>query len=198
LREAILVIKGLFGDEPVYFAGRFYTINGLVGRPSPVQRPHPPIFIGGGGRRALHLAGSLADVIGVNASLRAGALGADAVHDLLAARVRKKVEWVHEGAAAAGRSRDDYELEMNLWLVRLTATQEEAREFLERVGSRYEISPAVLAESPSVLVGPIGACADMLLERRDTYGITQWQLDAGMSVPDPAVVGELIARLDRG
>jgi probable F420-dependent oxidoreductase len=198
LREAILVIKGLFGDEPVHFAGRFYTIDGLVGRPSPVQRPHPPIFVGGGGPRALKLAGSLADIIGVNALLRAGALGPDAVHDLLATRVREKVQWVHEGAARAGRSRDDYELEMNLWLVRVTTTQQEAREFLERVASRYEISPALLAESPSVLVGPIGACADILLERRNAYGITQWQLDAGMSVPDPAVVGELIARLDQG
>jgi probable F420-dependent oxidoreductase len=198
LREAILLIKGLFGDEPVHFAGRFYTINGLMGRPSPVQRPHPPIFVGGGGPRALHLAGSIADIIGVNASLRAGALGPDAVHDLLAARVREKVEWVHEGAAAAGRSPDEYELEMNLWLVRVTATQQEGDDFLERVASRYEIAPAVLADSPSVLVGPMSACADVLLERREIYGITQWQLDAGMSVPDPAVVGELIARLDQG
>jgi probable F420-dependent oxidoreductase len=197
LREAILVIKGLFGDEPVHFAGRFYTIDGLVGRPSAVQRPHPPIFVGGGGPRALHLAGSLADIIGINASLRAGALGPDAVHDLLAARVREKVEWVHEGAAAAGRARNDYELEMNLWLVRVTGSQREADDYLNRIAARYEIAPASLAESPSVLVGTVSACADTLLERRDTYGITQWQLDAGLSVPDPTVVAQLIERVER-
>jgi alkanesulfonate monooxygenase SsuD/methylene tetrahydromethanopterin reductase-like flavin-dependent oxidoreductase (luciferase family) len=198
LHEAVLVIKALFGDEPVDFAGRFYTITGLVGRPSPVQRPHPPIFIGGGGPRALRLAGALADIVGVNASLRAGALGPDAVHDLLAARVREKIRWVHEGAAAAGRSREDYQLEMNLWLVRITPNQRQAAEFLERVAARYEISPAVLSDSPSVLVGTVDACADVLLERRDVYGITHWQLDAGMSVPDPMVVAELIAHVDRG
>jgi probable F420-dependent oxidoreductase len=197
LREAVLVIKALFGDEPVDYAGRFYTISGLEGRPRPVQRPHPPIFIGGGGPRALRLAGSLADVVGINASLRTGALGPDAVYDLLADRVRDKVGWVHEGAEAAGRSRDEYELEMNLWLVRITASQRDATEFLERVAARYEIPPAVLSQSPSVLVGTVDACADVLLERRDTYGITQWQLDAGMSVPDPAMVAELIAHVDR-
>jgi alkanesulfonate monooxygenase SsuD/methylene tetrahydromethanopterin reductase-like flavin-dependent oxidoreductase (luciferase family) len=153
--------------------------------------------VGGGGPRALKLAGSLADIIGVNASLRAGALGTDAVHDLLAARVREKVQWVHEGAAAAGRARDDYELEMNVWLVRVTGSQREADDYLNRIAARYEVAPASLAESPSVLVGTVGACADMLLERRDTYGITQWQLDAGLSVPDPTVVAQLIERVER-
>jgi len=197
LRESVLVIKALFGDDPVDYAGRFYTINRLVGRPSPVQRPHPPIFIGGGGRRALHLAGSLADIVGVNASLRAGALGADAVHDLLAPRVQEKVGWVHEGAQSTGRSRDDYELEMNLWLVRVTDSQREAEECLARIAARYEVAPQSLAESPSVLVGTVGACADMLLERRDTYGITHWQLDAGLSVPDPATVAQLVERVEQ-
>jgi probable F420-dependent oxidoreductase len=197
LREAILVIKGLFGDEPLHFAGRFYTIDGLVGRPNPIQRPHPPIFVGGGGPRALHLAGSIADIVGVNASLRAGALGPDAVYDLLAPRVREKVEWVHRGAEAAGRSRDDYELEMNLWLVRVTGSQREADDYLNRIAARYEVAPASLAESPSVLVGTVGACADTLLERRDMYGITHWQLDAGLSVPDPTVVAQLIDRIER-
>jgi probable F420-dependent oxidoreductase len=198
LREAVLVVKALFGDEPVDFDGRFYTITRLEGRPRPTQRPHPPIFIGGGGPRALHLAGSLADIVGVNASLRAGALGPDAVHDLLAERVREKVGWVHEGAEQAERSRGDYELEMNLWLVRITETQDDAEAYLSKVASRYEVPPAVLADSPSVLVGTVGACADTLLERRDTYGITQWQLDAGMSVPDLAVVEALVARVQRG
>ena len=197
LREAVLVIKALFGDEPVDFAGRFYTINGLVGRPSPVQRPHPPIFIGGGGPRALHLAGSLADIVGVNASLRAGALGPDAVYDLLAPRVLEKVGCVNQGAEAAGRSRDDYELEMNLWLVRVTNSQRDADDYLARIAARYEISPESLAESPSVLVGTVGACADTLLARRDTYGITQWQLDAGLSVPDPTMVAQLVERVER-
>lgn len=195
LAESVAIVKGLFGDDPVTFVGEYYTVAALDGRPKPVQRPHPPIFIGGGGPRVLRFAGSVANIVGVNASLHAGALGSDAVHDLLLDRVRDKVAWVHEGAAAAGRTADDYELEMNLWLVRITRTPRDAVTFLERIASRYEVDPLTLATSPSVLVGTSEQCEDLLVARREELGITHWQLDAGMSVPDFDAVAPLIARL---
>ena len=43
--------------------------------PSPVQRPHPPIIIGGGGQRVLGFAAREADIVGVNPSLAAGYVG---------------------------------------------------------------------------------------------------------------------------
>ena len=58
LEEAIAVLKGCFADGPFSFAGEHYTITDLDGQPKPVQRPHPPFLIGGGGRRTLSLAGS--------------------------------------------------------------------------------------------------------------------------------------------
>ena len=143
----------------------------------------------------LAMAGGLADIVGVNASLRAGVLGPDAVHDLMAERVEEKIGWVHDGAAVAGRARDDYELEMNLWLMRVTETADDAEQYLASVAARYAVDPAVLTASPSVLVGTAGACAETLLERREQYGITHWQLDAGMSAPDPTLVAELVARV---
>ena len=42
-------------DEPV-FHGRFYDIDGLAFEPKPVQRPRPPIFVGGNTRAALRRA----------------------------------------------------------------------------------------------------------------------------------------------
>ncbi len=47
LEEAVAVLKGLFRDEPLSFAGRHYTITAMDGRPKPVQRPHPPIHVSG-------------------------------------------------------------------------------------------------------------------------------------------------------
>lgn len=43
------ILKGLFADGPFSFSGDHYTITELEGRPTPVQRPRPPIMIGGGG-----------------------------------------------------------------------------------------------------------------------------------------------------
>ena len=48
LEETAIILKGLFGDEPFTFDGEHYTIGTSEGSPTPVQRPRPPIMIGGG------------------------------------------------------------------------------------------------------------------------------------------------------
>jgi len=50
MAEGLEVMKGLWADGPFSFSGAHYTISGLDGLPKPVQRPHPPILIGGWGR----------------------------------------------------------------------------------------------------------------------------------------------------
>jgi alkanesulfonate monooxygenase SsuD/methylene tetrahydromethanopterin reductase-like flavin-dependent oxidoreductase (luciferase family) len=47
LEEALTVIRRLWTEESVNFAGRFFTLNDALCEPKPVQRPHPPIVIGG-------------------------------------------------------------------------------------------------------------------------------------------------------
>jgi probable F420-dependent oxidoreductase len=63
LAEAVTIIKGLLAGEPVTFSGRHYTVANLAGSAT-VQRPHPPILVGGGGRRTLALAGREASIVG--------------------------------------------------------------------------------------------------------------------------------------
>ena len=195
LAECVTVVTALFGDEPCTFGGNHYRITALDGLPKPVQRPHPPILLGGGSPRMLRLAGAVADVVGVNASLRAGALGAHAVHDLLLDRVVEKLSWVRAGAARAGRADEDYEIEMNVWLVRVTASATQAATYLENVAARYDVAPDILATSPGVLVGTADQCVDALLRRREDLGINRWQLDAGMSTPDLRAVAPIVEKL---
>jgi probable F420-dependent oxidoreductase len=65
LTEAVAIIKGCFGDGPFSFSGEHYTITDYDGQPKPVQQPHPPFFIGGGGRTTLELAAREAQIIGL-------------------------------------------------------------------------------------------------------------------------------------
>jgi probable F420-dependent oxidoreductase len=65
LEEAVAVLKGCFADGPFSFTGEHYRIAAFDGQPKPVQRPHPPLLIGGGGKRILSLAGREADVVGL-------------------------------------------------------------------------------------------------------------------------------------
>ena len=51
MEEAVQIIKGLFTNEQTTFEGRYYTVTNAPLDPKPVQQPHPPILIGGGGEK---------------------------------------------------------------------------------------------------------------------------------------------------
>ena len=50
--EACEVIVGLLSDETTSFNGAFYELTDARCNPKPIQRPHPPICVGGNGERA--------------------------------------------------------------------------------------------------------------------------------------------------
>jgi len=63
LAEAIHVLRLLFTEEAPTFAGRHYRLDAAPSLPRPLQRPHPPIHVGGAGeRRTLPLVARHADV----------------------------------------------------------------------------------------------------------------------------------------
>lgn len=62
LEEQLEVIMGTWADGPSSFAGEHYTVRDLDARPKPVQRPHPPLIMGGNaGPRSAALAARYAD-----------------------------------------------------------------------------------------------------------------------------------------
>jgi probable F420-dependent oxidoreductase len=58
--EQLAIMKGLWTQERVQFNGAYYTLEGRL-EPKPVQKPHPPLWIGGWGNITLRRAASLAD-----------------------------------------------------------------------------------------------------------------------------------------
>ena len=70
--EYIRVFKTLWTESPASFAGRFYRFGALHCRPQPVQKPHPPIWVGGHSKAALRRAARLGDgwhPVGANAAV---------------------------------------------------------------------------------------------------------------------------------
>jgi probable F420-dependent oxidoreductase len=59
--EAIEVCKRLFADDTVTYRGEFFSFDEVVFEPKPVQRPRPPILVGGESRAALRRAARLGD-----------------------------------------------------------------------------------------------------------------------------------------
>ena len=63
LEEAIDVIKLLWTEKSADYQGRFYRLEGAIHEPKPVQKPHPPIWVGGEGEeRTLRIVAKYADV----------------------------------------------------------------------------------------------------------------------------------------
>jgi probable F420-dependent oxidoreductase len=58
--EQLAIMKGLWTQERVQFKGTYYTLEGRL-EPKPVQKPHPPLWIGGWGDITLRRAATLAD-----------------------------------------------------------------------------------------------------------------------------------------
>jgi len=165
LEEAVTIIKGLLAGARVTFAGRHYTIADLEGRPTPVQRPHPPIAIGGGGRRTLTLAAREASIVGLVPRARRDGSGLD-MTDLSDAATREKLEWVR---AAAGDRFDSLEIHA---LIQAVAVGERRTAAADDLASRFKVARDVVLETPYVLLGTIEEICETLWERRERYGIS--------------------------
>jgi alkanesulfonate monooxygenase SsuD/methylene tetrahydromethanopterin reductase-like flavin-dependent oxidoreductase (luciferase family) len=61
LEESIIIIKKMLTENQASFKGKHYTIKDAKCSPKPIQKPHPPIWIGGGGKRTLQLVAKYAD-----------------------------------------------------------------------------------------------------------------------------------------
>ena len=165
LEEAVTIIKGLLAGERVTFAGRHYTIADLEGRPTPVQRPHPPIAIGGGGRRTLSLAAREASIVGLVPRARRDGSGLD-LSDLSDAATREKLEWVRSAAGARFDS-----LEINA-LIQAVAVADQRMTAADQLASRFKVAREVVLETVYVAVGTIEEICETLRQRRERHGIS--------------------------
>jgi probable F420-dependent oxidoreductase len=172
LEEAIDVIRALFGGMPVEHAGTHYRLTGITGSPLPVQYPHPPLVIGGGGRRMLGLAGRYADVAGIHSQLRAGiAYDAGVIEDMSPSRMRQKIDWVRAAASAAGRDPDGLDYLSITWTCRVVDSPGERDAALREVCDRYGVDVAVGRTSIGLLVGTVEQCIEQLQERQALLGL---------------------------
>ena len=92
LREALQVIKAMWTQAEASFEGAHYRIRGAINEPKPVQKPHPPIWIGGGGEKVtLRLVAQYGDACNLSPEVEVP---------------RHKLDVLREHCAAVGRDYD--------------------------------------------------------------------------------------------
>jgi probable F420-dependent oxidoreductase len=166
LDEALQVIKGCWAPGPFSWNGTHYQIGEYDSSPKPLQQPRIPILIGGGGPKVLRLAGREADIIGINPNLRAGAITADAATSASGAETVKKLGWIKEGA---GSRFPEIELQIRYFVCVIS---DDAMGVAGALASSFETTAEEILGSGTALIGTVPEMIDLLVARREDWGVS--------------------------
>ena len=166
------MLKGCFGDGPFSFAGDHYTITDYDAQPKPVQKPHLPILIGGGGRRTLTLAAREANIVGLAPRILPN--GAPDPASVTFEGTREKIGWVR---AEAGNRFDALELNAYPSITAINITDQplrEARDVADRLAQRsgVPVTPEDLLDSPHIFINTADGFVEKFRRMRGELGIS--------------------------
>jgi probable F420-dependent oxidoreductase len=171
LAEAVRIIKGLLKGEPVTLAGRHFRVTSHAIAPLPVQKPHPPILIGGNGPRLLALAAREGDIVGFSGiNFRRGGAAPPDLSGWRASSIDERVQLVRE---AAGEERYR-QLELNALVQRVVVTDDRVKAAGELTSRWTQLTPDEILQSPYVLIGTVDQMVEDLQARRDRWGISYY------------------------
>ena len=165
LEESVAILKACFADAPVEHANVGW--GGMTGLPRPVQKPHPPMLIGGGGRRMLSLAAREADIVGLNTLKRKEDRmeGKAPAQSLPEAEAAVQLDIIRE---AAGERVAQLEVNANVMAAIVTN---------DATGAAMGIAPALRdvveqsATETRALVGTVAQIVETCQRRREALGI---------------------------
>jgi probable F420-dependent oxidoreductase len=166
LAEAVQILKKFFTGEEFSFEGKHYTIKELQGAPLPVQKPHPPILLGGGGKRMLTLAAREGDIVHVNYNLGEGRINPKLVQTGMAERTEEKLRWIKE---AAGDRLGDFDLGFTVFFANLTDDRDS---LASTIAPSMGFQPRDVLDMPHFLIGTLDQIEHDLRERRERYGFS--------------------------
>src|SRR4051794_6826621 len=181
MREAVDVLRGAWGGAPFTYDGEHYHVRELDLDPRPVQRPHPPLLLGGGGPVVLRYAARHADIVNITTRTASDGRGVDPT-DVGLDPLLAKLRLVRE---AAGEERWP-SLEVSVG-VRATAIG-------RPLGS---VHPAVAAQvdalrgTPFLLEGSVSSVAEQILYWHTEHKISYFILSS------EAAVEEMFAVIER-
>lgn len=168
--ESLRLLKGLLADDPCTFSGAHYAVTNFDSFPRPVQRPHPPLLVGAGGRRMLSIAAREADIIGLlTASTANGVLSPDAA-PRLASSVARQIGWIRE---AAGARLEAIELSIVASVI-VTDDRQRAAAAYARTRGWSEIDAAQVLAMPSVSIGTVDEIVAQMQARRMGHGFSYY------------------------
>lgn len=169
LEEGLQILKAMFTENRATFKGRYYTVTDAPNNPKPVQKPHPPITIGGAGEKVmLRLVAKYADRWNCPAGYR---------------DFKKTLGVLHEHCHAVGRDPKEITVSEQV-MVCIGANKAEADQKWEMAKGRRPFSFTAVKGTPDEVVKQ--------LRERVAWGITMFTMMFADMAPPQTV--ELFAR----
>jgi probable F420-dependent oxidoreductase len=140
LGEALEVIKAIWTQPNPVYSGRFYSLDGAVCDPPPVQKPHPPLWVGGEGDRVHRIAARSAQ--GIN------------IRYWSPEKVKRRKDFLAQACASVGRDPSTLRLSLMSLLAPTESAEQEAR-------IRAEFSGV---PDSGLIVGPADECIERINE----------------------------------
>jgi F420-dependent oxidoreductase-like protein len=136
LEEAVQIIRKMWTKQPASFDGKFYQIRDAHCNPQPIQKPHPPILIGGSGeRKTLRIVAQYGDACNLFGSSET---------------VKKKLAVLREHCRDVGRDYNSI-LKTKLGTVTIDKDRDAAR---KRVEERFKGAPEQMVKEYAIYGNP--------------------------------------------
>jgi probable F420-dependent oxidoreductase len=175
LDEAIQCMLSLWANERTTFEGRHYRFRDAILWPKPVQKPYPPILLGGSGNGLLRIAAKYADYI--NIAPPVGKRGRISIEDVKRvasyATFRERVNFVHQEARRVGR--DPQAIRISAIIIPMIKDSAAvARQTLEQMSQKLNLSPDTIFGEPfGVMLGTPEQCVLKLRRCAKELAISQ-------------------------
>jgi len=174
LDEALTCIRGLWTQERTTRAGEFYQLRDAIQWPKPLQRPHPPILLGGSGKGLLRVAARHADVVNIVSDVgKAGYIALESTRRFDDAAFRDRVRFVRAEAARVGRDPQAIRISQVVFQVMLTDSPAATQTMAENLGAMFGGSGEEIRRSPLFLLGTPDECVAELQRRGHEWDLSE-------------------------
>jgi probable F420-dependent oxidoreductase len=186
LDEALTCIRALWTTEQATFDGEFYHLKDAIQFPKPVQKPHPPILLGGGGKGLLRVAAKHADAVNVMSEVgKAGYIRMATTSKFSDATFKEKIRFLRDEAKHCGRDPKAIKISNMVFQPILTDSAAATQAMAENMAGMLRTSPDDILHAPIFLIGTPEEWVTELKRRAREWELSEvifsWSLgDAGM------------------
>ncbi len=175
LDEALTIIRSLWTDEVTNFSGKHYKLRDAMLWPKPIQKPYPPIMVGGGGRPIVRIAAKHADISNITWELgRAGKFDPRFLTEFNETRFKERIDYMAEQCERNGRPRNAVAVSNLIGSCVVTDSEAASVKTVDGVARALGFTTEQVRHCPMLLIGTPEACIEELRKRVKAFGVSQF------------------------